>query len=329
MNQSNRGKGGRTGARGTPKQTGPGSRGPKRGQGARGTRPVTGDPAEPRARKRRSGGKPSSRSQPPSNRRSGARKGLGGDQVEGRQAVRELLLAQKRPVNEILMIEDLDDADILTDIRELAADLQIPLKSVTRKRFDADALTMSHQGVLAKAKPLQERSLSNLLSVKNPFLLVLDGITDPQNLGAILRTAECAGVTGVLLPRHRAVHVSPTVTKTAAGAIEHLPMGLVGGVPATLTELSKAGVLTVGLEADAPTRLFDVNLSGRRPVALVLGAEGKGLSQLVRKRVDVLASLPLLGQLNSLNVAMATSAACFEVVRQRSQHEPPTSVAPD
>ena len=99
------------------------------------------------------------------------------------------------------------------------------------------------------------------------------------------------------------------------------------GVPAALTELSKAGVLTVGLEADAPTRLFDVNLSGRRPVALVLGAEGAGLSQLVRKRVDVLASLPLLGQLNSLNVAMATAAACFEVVRQRSQHDPPISSA--
>ena len=241
--------------------------------------------------------------------------------MEGRQAVRELLLAQKRPVNEILMIEDLDEADILTDIRELAADLKVPLKMVTRKRFDVDALTMSHQGVLAHAKPLQDRSLSQLLSNRNPFLLVLDGITDPQNLGAILRTAECAGVTGVLLPRHRAVHVSPTVTKTAAGAIEHLPMALIGGVPAALTELSKAGVLTVGLDADGPTRLYDVNLSGRRPVALVLGAEGPGLSQLVRKRVDVMASLPLLGQLNSLNVAMATSAACFEVVRQRTQPE--------
>jgi len=216
------------------------------------------------------------------------------------------------------MIEELDDAAILDDIRELAADMKIPLKVVTRKRFDADALTFSHQGVLAKARPLEERTLDDLLSHRAPFLLVLDGITDPQNLGAILRTAECAGVTGVVMPRHRAVHVTATVTKTAAGAIEHMPMALVGGIPTAIQDLSKAGVLTVGLDADGETNLFDLDLTNDRPVALVLGAEGAGLGQLVAKRVDVIASLPLRGQLNSLNVAMAGAAACFEVVRQRT-----------
>ncbi len=294
---------------------------PKPGAGRPGPGPGGGS-RSPRAR----GGRPSA-SKDGQARRATTRKGLGGDQVEGRQAVRELLLAGSRQVREILMVEELDDAPILDDIRELALDMKIPLKSVTRKRFDADALTMSHQGVLAKARPLEEKSLESLLSHRAPFLLVLDGLTDPQNLGAILRTAECAGVTGVVMPRHRAVHVTATVTKTAVGAIEHLPMALVGGIPTAIQDLSKAGVLTVGLDADGETALFDVDLSDDRPVALVLGAEGSGLSRLVAKRVDVVASLPLRGQLNSLNVAMAGAAACFEVVRQRTPAQ--ASGAPD
>ncbi len=221
------------------------------------------------------------------------------------------------------MVDGLDDASILADIRELASDMKVPLKTVTRKRFEADALTMSHQGVLAKAKPLEEKTLDGLLDVPTPFLLVLDGLTDPQNLGAIIRTAECAGVTGIVLPRHRAVHVTATVAKTAAGAVEHVPMALVGGVPTAITNLIDAGVLTVGLDADGDTPLFDLDLTGGRPVALVLGAEGAGLSRLVRQRVDVLARLPLMGELNSLNVAMASAAACFEVVRQRTRSTEP------
>lgn len=289
----------------------PGAKGQGRGRSRK--------PTRKRSRRPAGGGRPvgSDADRQPARRRRTTR-GLGGEQVEGRQAVRELLLARRRPVSEILMVDDLDDAPILVDIRELAADMNIPLKSVTRRRFDADALTSSHQGVLAKAKALQERSLTDLLTAAAPFLLVLDGITDPQNLGAILRIAECAGVNGVVLPRHRAAHVTATVTKTAAGAVEHLPMALVGGIPSAITELNEAGVLTVGLDADAPTSLYEVDLGGRRPVALVLGAEGSGLGRLVRQRVEVLASLPLRGELNSLNVAMAGAAACFEVVRRRS-----------
>jgi 23S rRNA (guanosine2251-2'-O)-methyltransferase len=216
------------------------------------------------------------------------------------------------------MIDDLEPADILDDIAELAGDMRIPLRHVSRRHFDVEALTESHQGVLARAAALPEYDLDVLGRAPNAFLLVLDGITDPGNVGAILRTAECAGVTGVVLPRHRAVHVSPTVTKIAAGAIEHLPMAVVAGIPAALQRLQEFGVLTVGLDMGGDRSIFDLPIDDGRPVALVLGAEGKGLSRLVRERVDVVAQIPMAGNLNSLNVAMAGAVACFEVVRQRA-----------
>ncbi len=218
------------------------------------------------------------------------------------------------------MIEDLDQADILDDISELSFEMKIPLRSVPRRRFESEAATESHQGVMARADPLPERTLEQLAGVKNAHLVVVDGVTDPGNLGALLRTAECAGVTGVVLARHRAVHVSPTVTKTAAGAVEHLSMAVVGGIPTAVKELNDLGVLTVGLDMDGETSIFDLPLASDQPVALVLGAEGRGLSRLVRERVSVRASIPMLGQLNSLNVAMAGAIAMFEVVRRRADH---------
>ncbi len=244
-------------------------------------------------------------------------KGLGGDQVEGRQSVRELLLAGKRPVREVLMIEDMAPADILTDIEELSNELGVGLRKVSRRHFGAEAVTESHQGVLARAVPVAEADLDRLLADPKAFLLVLDGVTDPQNLGAILRTAECAGVTGMVLGRHRSAHLSPTATKTAAGAVEHVPISLVGGIPASLAAIKDAGVVTVGLDEAGDRSIFDLSLSDHGQIALVLGAEGRGLSQLVRKRVDMLASIPLAGSLNSLNVAMAAAVACFEVLRTR------------
>jgi 23S rRNA (guanosine2251-2'-O)-methyltransferase len=147
--------------------------------------------------------------------------------------------------------------------------------------------------------------------------LVLDGITDPHNLGAVLRSAECAGVTGIVLPRHRSVHLSPTVAKVAAGAIEYLPMALVAGIPTALQKLSSAGVWTVGLGGESKQALYDLPL-GDQPVALVLGSEGAGLAALTRKRCDALASIPQHGTLSSLNVSTAAAIACFDVARQRS-----------
>jgi len=249
--------------------------------------------------------------------------GLGGDQVEGRQAVRELLLAGRRRVREILVAEDQDDTEVLQDIVDLALDLKVPVREVTRTRLHAEARTEAPQGVVAHAQALNETELEVLVRRRGrngqpPFLLALDGVTDPGNLGALLRSAECAGVTGVLLPRHRAVHVTPTVTKSAAGAVEHLPMALVGGLPNALRQLRDLGVWVVGLDAGGDTDLFDLEVADEA-VCLVLGAEGKGLSRLVRQRCDAVAGIPLLGELSSLNVAAAGALACYEVTRRRLQ----------
>ncbi len=151
---------------------------------------------------------------------------------------------------------------------------------------------------------------------KGCFLVLVDGVTDPQNLGAILRSAECAGATGVVIPRHRSAHVTPAVTKAAAGAIEHLPMALVAGIPSALQDLGRLGVTTIGLDERGGTDFFDVEI-GDRPVALVLGAEGAGLGPLARRRCEVLAKIPLSGEIPSLNVSAAAAVACFEVARQR------------
>ncbi len=244
-------------------------------------------------------------------------RGLGGEQVEGRQAVRELLLAGQRQVREVLVIDDLARADILDDIEQLAQELGVPHRKVSRRHLASEAVTESHQGVIARAAPLTEADFDELVADPHAFLLVLDGVTDPGNVGAMLRTAECAGVTGVILGRHRAAHVTPAVTKVAAGAVEHVPMAIVAGIPTAIANLTDAGILTVGLDQAGDRSLFDLPTRTGERIALVLGDEGQGLSQLVRKRVDVLASIPLAGYLNSLNVAMASAVACFEVVRLR------------
>jgi 23S rRNA (guanosine2251-2'-O)-methyltransferase len=243
-------------------------------------------------------------------------RGLGGDQVEGRQAVRELLLAGRRKVREVWLVDEGDDAPILGDIRELAAAARVGITTVSRGRLAAQARSEAPQGVLALAAPLPEADLDDMVADGAAFLVALDGVTDPGNLGAILRSAECAGVTGAILPRHRAVHVTPAATKAAAGAIEHVPIAVVGGLPAALSRLRDAGVHVVGLDGGAPESLYDL-AGADGPVCLVLGAEGRGLSRLVRQRCDELVSIPLRGALGSLNVSAAAALACFEIARRR------------
>lgn len=253
-------------------------------------------------------------------RRGPRHEGLGGDQVEGRQAVRELLHAGRRPITTLMMAEGMDAAEILDDIEALAIKRRVKVDYVSRKRIDATARTDGSQGVVALARAIDETPLEALCQPTKrgrlPFLLILDGITDPHNLGAVLRSAECAGVTGIVLPRHRSAHLSPTVAKVAAGAIEYLPMALVAGIPTALQQLSGLGVVTVGLVGEAPTSLYKLPL-GNQPVALVLGSEGTGLAALTRKRCDELAAIPQHGTLSSLNVATAGAIACFDVARQR------------
>lgn len=247
-------------------------------------------------------------------------RGLGGEQVEGRQAVRELLVAGRRRVRDVWLADDAGDAPIVGDILELAGEARARVRRVPAGALRDEARSEAPQGVLAHADALPEADLDVLLAARRgdepPFLAWLDGITDPQNLGALLRSAECAGVSGVVLPRHRAAHVTPTAAKAAAGAVEHVPMAVVPGLPAALARARERRVWVVGLDVAGSTSLFDLPLADE-PVALVLGAEGRGLSRLVRDRCDVLASIPLRGALPSLNVASAGALAFFEVARRR------------
>jgi 23S rRNA (guanosine2251-2'-O)-methyltransferase len=262
--------------------------------------------------------RPVDRRRAPDRREPTGPKGVGGEQVEGRQAVRELLLAGRRRVKDIWLVEDVEPAPILDDIMELAREGRVTVKRVARTQLEHAARSDSPQGILAHAQPILDVDLDDLVASAGgtPFLIAVDGITDPQNLGAVLRTAECSGATGVVLPRHRSAHVTPTVTKAAAGAVEHLPMALVGGMPSALTRLKELGVWTVGLDGAGDTPVFGLRVA-TEPVALVLGAEGRGLSRLVRERCDVLAAIPLRGAIDSLNVSAAAAVACYEVARQR------------
>lgn len=269
-------------------------------------------------RGRASGG----RSGPGPHARGGARpEAGGGTQVEGRQAVRELLRAGRRRVRQLYVAETADGSGPLADIAELADAAGLAVRRVPRDRIDAMALTDAPQGVVAIADPLPEPDLDELLRRSPdggaPFLVVLDGVTDPHNLGAVMRSALCAGATGVVIGRHRAAGLGPAAVKAAAGAVEHLPVATVAGVPAALAELVSAGVWTVGLDADAPVALWDLPVA-TEAVAVVLGAEGRGLSSLVRRRCDVVVGIPLAGPLGSLNVSAAAALACFEVARRRA-----------
>lgn len=249
-----------------------------------------------------------------------ANKGLGGEQVEGRQAVRELLIAGNRKVREVWVSSDLDERDVIADIIALAHAQRVPVMEMNRRKLEAEARSEAPQGVLAKAAPLPEAQLSDLMKRrpgKPPFLVAVDGVTDPGNLGALLRCCDGAGVHGVVLPRHRAVHVTPTVAKAAAGAIEHVPIAVVGGLPTALTQMRDAGIWVVGLDDAADRSLFDLGDLATEAVCLVLGAEGAGLSRLVRERCDLIVSIPMRGRLSSLNVSAAAALATYEITRHR------------
>jgi len=235
----------------------------------------------------------------------------GTDQVDGRRAVRELPKARRRRVRTVWIGgRDLDD------VEDLARDVGAKVHRVAPEEIDRRAHTEAPQGVLAAAEPLPEADLDRLLADRRAFLVALDGVTDPQNLGAVARTAESAGATGLVLPRHRAARITPTVTKAAAGALEHLPVATVAGVPAALERARRADVWTVGLDADGGTDLFELALADQ-PLMIVLGAEGRGLSRLSRERCDVRARIPMHGAIESLNVSAAAALACYEVARRR------------
>jgi len=245
------------------------------------------------------------------------KEGLGGEQVEGRHAVLELLKARRRTIQRIYIADAQDPADILDEIELLAQRLRVPTQLVSMARLDREARTEGHQGVMAIASRLDTVPLEKLLEHDNPFLLVCDGVTDPRNLGAMLRSADGAGVTGVVVPRHRSARISPTVTKTAVGAIEYLTFSDVGGIPTAIDQMNKAGILTVGLAGESSDSLYDLDLAST-PVALVVGGEENGLAALTRKRCQAVVSIPQIGKIVSLNAGVAVSIAAFEVARQRA-----------
>ena len=246
---------------------------------------------------------------------------LGGEQVEGHHAVHELLAAGSRPTHRIWVVGAHAKSGPIGELVQLAHGRGVQVLLKTAEDLMQVARTGAPQGVIAWAGPVVPVPLGSLIggsSQERPqFLLVLDGVTDPGNFGSLLRSAACAGVGGVVVAQHRSAALTPAAVKAAAGAVEHLPISLVPGIPAALQQLTRAGIWSVGLDPGGKEELWRTTvLDG--PVALVLGSEGRGLSHLVRQRCDLLARIPQSGPLASLNVAAAAAVACFEVARQRA-----------
>jgi 23S rRNA (guanosine2251-2'-O)-methyltransferase len=238
--------------------------------------------------------------------------------------VRELLRAGRRAVREVFVDDDDGGSATTAEIGRLAARAGVLVRRVSSHELRRLAASEVPQGVVAFAAPIQPVSLSSLTSgsLERPFLVVLDGVTDPQNLGAVMRTALSAGATGVVIPRHHSARLTPSAVKAAAGAVEHLPIALAPGVPAALQSLHAAGVWSIGLDESGSVDLDAVELFDQ-PVALVLGAEGAGLGSLTKDRCDVVARIELAGPIPSLNVSAAAAVACFAVARRRRRSAGP------
>jgi 23S rRNA (guanosine2251-2'-O)-methyltransferase len=245
---------------------------------------------------------------------------LGGERVEGVHAVRELLVAARRDVDEVVVDAAHASSSALEEIAALCTARSIPFKIVPAEEFVRRVATASPQGVLARAHPIIGVRLEDLCAQYGPFLVVLAGVTDPHNLGAILRSALGAGCTGVVLGRHRSAQLTPSALKAAAGAAEHLPIAAVSSIAQALVDLGRRGVWTVGLDAEGESSVFDLEVADR-PIALVAGAEGRGLPPLVRRRCDLVCRIPLFGPVESLNVATAVGVAAFAVATRRSLNE--------
>ncbi len=191
-----------------------------------------------------------------------------------------------------------------------------------RRKLDAMSVTGAHQGVIAQAAVREYCGVDDILALaaergEDPFVVVCDEISDPHNLGAILRTAECAGVHGVVIPKRRSAGLTAVVDKASAGAAEHLPIARVPNIPAVLQELKDRGLWVYGTDAEADSPLWKTDVTG--PVCLVIGSEGFGMSRLVKERCDVTVSIPLMGKVTSLNASAAAAVMIYEVLRQRTE----------
>jgi 23S rRNA (guanosine2251-2'-O)-methyltransferase len=242
--------------------------------------------------------------------------------VGGLHPVRELLRAGQ-PLRRVLVADTRDDSPVTDEIRALADRAGVAVEEVPRERLDARADGLTHQGVLAVAPAFRYADLDDVAAradaAAEPLLLVvLDGVTDPHNLGSISRTAEAVGAHGLMIPSRRAAGVTPTAEKAAAGALAHLPVVRAANLVRALEGLKKRGVWVVGLDGDARTPIAGCRLLDE-PLALVVGAEGRGLARLTAKTCDQTVFLPMRGAVGSLNASVAAGVALYEVVRSRGR----------
>jgi 23S rRNA (guanosine2251-2'-O)-methyltransferase len=242
--------------------------------------------------------------------------------VFGIHAVNALLKSAPERFIEMNLLKGRDDERLLPIIN-LARKYGIATQMVQRRVLDEKSFGEQHQGVLARVKPgkiFTENDLDDIISATEkrdipPFLLILDGVTDPHNLGACLRNADAAGVHAIIVPKDNAAKITATVRKVAVGAAESVPLVQVTNLSRTIKHLQQMGIWIVGTAGETDTCLYDIKLSG--PIALVMGAEGKGMRRLTRENCDQLVKLPMAGSVSSLNVSVATGICLFEMVRQR------------
>lgn len=241
------------------------------------------------------------------------------DLIAGRNAVSEALRSQ-RSINKILLQEGAHGGS-LGEITALAKQKGVPVETVKAEKLDKLAKGLRHQGVAALAAPIAFRTLDDVFAraaEKNeePFILLLDELQDPQNVGALIRSADAAGVHGVLMPRRRSCPLNAVVAKISAGAVEYVPVVQIGNIAQTIEELKQRGSWVVGADMDG-VDFYAANMSG--PIVLVIGAEGRGLGRLVKQKCDDVVSIPMNGGVNSLNASAAGAVLMYEVVRQRHQ----------
>ncbi|GAW91131.1 23S rRNA (guanosine(2251)-2'-O)-methyltransferase RlmB [Calderihabitans maritimus] len=238
--------------------------------------------------------------------------------ILGRNAVLEALKAG-RPINKILVAEGAKSYAV-KEIYELAKRRQIPVQKVRRENLARITETSRHQGIVAYTSPKDYVTVDDILEkakVKGeaPFIVMLDHIEDPQNLGAVMRTADAVGCHGIIIPKRRSVQLTATVEKVSAGAVEYVPVARVANLPQTAQLLQEKGCWVVGLDAKASQIYYEVDLKG--PLVLVIGSEGKGISRLLKEKCDFHVRLPMVGHIDSLNAAVAASIVMYEAARQR------------
>lgn len=237
--------------------------------------------------------------------------------IEGRNAVLEAFRSG-RPVDRLFVLDGCKDGPVQTIIREAKKHDTI-IQFVSRERLGQLSETGRHQGVVAHAAAYEYAQVEDMLELakqrgEDPFLILLDNVEDPHNLGAIIRTANLAGAHGVIIPKRRAVGLTATVARTSAGAVSYTPVAKVTNLVKTMQELKEKGLWFVCADMDG-TRMYDLNLKG--PIGLVIGNEGEGVGRLVKENCDFVASIPMKGDIDSLNASVAAGVLAYEIVRQR------------